>query len=485
MHADAIDTCVAVSPPRATLMASPHSAAAGASAAVKRLLVVGSGPTGALLARMVRTATEAGTLPPMAVTIMDKGRTPGGRMSTSAARAFGRALTADLGAQYITRYSAAGAGVDANSGGNGGIGVGSGVMDVIYDELLGAGVLEPLQGEIRGQSARQAALPNYCAPAGMAAMVAHIAASSGAALQQSTRLVELSLTDSGTRWRCGTEKLSGTAPQSLPGRGVSTAAAAAAAAPGAEAPLAPQLLVDEYDAVVITMPAPQVLQLRGGVQERLASSGWASALSAVRYSSRYALALYYGATEAAAVRAAAPFTAWYVPPTEDDVVRYVSVDTRMHRRGQGALSGAEEAGPLALVVHTSIGYGAARVDDLAEAVQADVLQHVARLMPGLPPPTEVKCHRWRYSQVTARCQPPPEAAGGWAGSGTAAAAAAAAAVAAAGGGAALVCGGSSGSSEPPLILAGDSFTESSFEGCAASAVAALRLLRNCVGTPVI
>jgi predicted NAD/FAD-dependent oxidoreductase len=226
----------------------------------------------------------------------------------------------------------------------------------------------------------------------------------------------------------------------------------------------------EYDAVVVTMPAPQVVQLRGDVRERLAASGWAASLAAVRYSSRYALGLYWGPAEAAAVHAALPFTAWFVPPDDDDVVRYISVDTRMREGGAAAAAGGVAAmggGPgaapasanvgVAVVVHTSVSYGAAHVDDSADEVQETVLQRVAKLVPGLPPPAEVKCHRWRYSQVTDKCQLPPGHAG----------------EAPAPSGAALV------SSSPPLLLAGDYFTESNLEGCAASAAAALRLLRQC------
>ena len=122
------------------------------------------------------------------------------------------------------------------------------------------------------------------------------------------------------------------------------------------------------------------------------------------------------------------------------------------------------------------------------------MEHLKRLHPDLPEPVEIKCHRWRYSQVsTAYHGPEPylldlsrsaeevdraaaavdaavaaEAAGRDSTlSGTSAAAVPSAVAAAAS--ASSPAGAIAVFDRPPLLLAGDAFANSSFEGCLDSA----------------
>lgn len=150
---------------------------------------------------------------------------------------------------------------------------------------------------------------------------------------------------------------------------------------------------------------------------------------------------------------------------------------------------------LSIVVHTTAPFGAMYVDTDPERVEAVIVEHLRRLLPGLPAPLETKCHRWRLSQVTTAYHgPEPFVREDISSAAPAAAAAAPASLAkgaepvgAAGGvrergglasmlqatsavGAILIV------DDPPLLLAGDAFSESNFEGCIASAEKATALL---------
>ena len=82
------------------------------------------------------------------------------------------------------------------------------------------------------------------------------------------------------------------------------------------------------DAVVFTIPAPQLLQLKGDIQQHLKAQ--ISKLESVVYSSRYALGLFYDNTSSIE-------TDWdckYV--TDNECVRFIGIDNT--KRGRGITS---------------------------------------------------------------------------------------------------------------------------------------------------
>jgi len=337
------------------------------------------------------------------VCVWDKGRGPGGRMSTSRARGDGT-RRADLGAQYLTMHG------DGNK--------------AWYSELEEAGVIVPLSGDIEGQRADQAEHRSFVAPAGMGAVVKHLAKDAG--VVSGARVS--SLDADGGRWLVGVE-----------GRSEREA----------------------FDCVVLTVPTPQVLALAGGVAGVLSASGASAALAGVEFSARYALALWWEPSDTAALLDAVPWTGRYVGRGDSDSLRYLSFEPRKRRAvdatGRGLLPGSD---PPAMVAHTSVSFGAEHLEEGFDDVTPGLLAEVRRLVPGLPDPAEVRCHRWRYSQVT-------RGAG---------AAAAAAGVAVAG------PGGDDQSSDaawlipgcPPLVVAGDAMAESNLDGTIRSGETAAR-----------
>jgi hypothetical protein len=153
-----------------------------------------------------------------------------------------------------------------------------------------------------------------------------------------------------------------------------------------------------------------------------------------------------------------------VSDKESDAIRFVGLDS-LKRSSTGTVG----AGFPSVIVHTSVEFGATYVNTDMKLVEPIILEQLKRLYPTLPPPVETKCHKWRYSQVTEayhgpepfiaesiRETPKKESAGA-----TSAVSVAAAATSLVG--AVMVI------DKPALVLAGDAFVASNFEGCIASA----------------
>lgn len=198
-------------------------------------------------------------------------------------------------------------------------------------------------------------------------------------------------------------------------------------------------------AAVLTLPAPQLLQLKGQVQSMLKDSGVADKLSAVQYSARFALALWFSPDKAAPVAAAVPGAGMYVDRDSGLDVRFIAHDSA---KRSVDIPGAEAG--VSLVVHSSVSFGQKHLEDSKEDGGALLLEQVKQLLPSLPEADEVKHHKWRYSQVMSAFASGTQAAGDTATSA-----------------AIVLC------EDPLLILAGDSFTASNLDGCISSAEAAV------------
>lgn len=82
----------------------------------------------------------------------------------------------------------------------------------------------------------------------------------------------------------------------------------------------------EFDSVIVTIPTPQLLNLKGSIQDLL--QGKRSFLETAQYSSRYALGLYFEQ----GAKIDVPWTCKYV--VDNPCVRFISVDSRK-RFGKG------------------------------------------------------------------------------------------------------------------------------------------------------
>jgi len=210
-----------------------------------RLLIAGAGVTGALCSSFL---TNAETRLVSNVTIWDKGRGAGGRMSTSrspggSGSAGLPASTADLGAQYFTAME------------NDWNGDSAAVHKNIYEELLQSEVLRPIHGSISGDNFNYSKqtlnannelpkprandeLKHYVAKTGSSSVVKYFLQKSNDTQVQFNQTIEtISLTEDGRSWRVSTKE-------------------------GASG---------EFDGVVLTMPVPQILQLKGDVRDSIDS----------------------------------------------------------------------------------------------------------------------------------------------------------------------------------------------------------------------
>ncbi|XP_074484631.1 renalase [Sebastes fasciatus] len=340
---------------------------------MSRVLIVGAGLTGSVCACLLRRELQSR----VHIEVWDKARGAGGRMSTSRPPD-PSSHSADLGAQYITATSAY-----AQSHHN------------VYSELLSAGVLQPLTSPVEGLKHRDGNT-DYMTPLGIGSLVKHFLSESGADLFLERHVT--GLYRRGASWEV--QRKTGDSQM--------------------------------FDAVVLTMPVPQILQLQGDVGHML-SVPQKQQLDGVVYSSRFALALFFPPD----VVFSFPWSARYV--SDNHCIRYIAADARKRN------ADAPGRGP-SLVVHTSVPFGVENLEQDKEDVQPIILQELNKLLPDLPQPISIKCHKWRYSQVLTSVPDCP--------------------------------GHMTVLDSPPLVCAGDAFVHSNFDGCVESALSVLRVLKD-------
>jgi len=288
------------------------------------VLLVGGGLTSALTASLLAEAA-----PGVAVTVWEKARGAGGRFATSRAPSE-PACTVDLGAQYLSPSAEE-------------------LQGAQYQHLLAAGLLAPLDlAQVRGHR-HPAASQHFVAPAGTSSLVKHLLATAGAQCSFGRR-VEGVVATAGGRWRVRAE--------------------------GGEE--------EEYDAVVLTTPVPQLLQLGGDLPSLLEEQGVVEHLAKVSYSTRFVLGLFFN-------RPVELGTGWAVSYLDSHpVLRYVAVDSSKRGRAEG---------PTSVVMHTTVPWGQANTHLSLQQAEVELSREVRELFPSWPEPQERKVLKWLYSQV--------------------------------------------------------------------------------------
>uniref|UniRef100_A0A8C5MZ02 Renalase, FAD dependent amine oxidase n=1 Tax=Leptobrachium leishanense TaxID=445787 RepID=A0A8C5MZ02_9ANUR len=333
--------------------------------AMARVLIVGAGLTGSLCAHLLRKELACN----LQLVVWDKARGSGGRMSTSRS-ASEPSCTADLGAQYITvtpDYAQK--------------------HKIFHDELLAQGVLKPLNAVIEGMVVKDGSY-DLVTPQGISSIIKHYLKQSGADVFYERHITHINL--QGDKW----EVCRKTGPP------------------------------EAFDAVVLTMPVPQILQLQGDIA-KLIKENQRQQLETVCYSSRYALGLFYEAGTQIDV----PWAAKYI--TDNPCVRFISIDDKKRNVASSIV------GP-SLVVHTGVPFGIQHLEEEKDVVQPIILKELSALLPNLPKPMDIKCQKWRYSQVTEAFPDSP--------------------------------GHITLHAKPVLLCGGDGFTHSNFDGCTESAL---------------
>ena len=262
-------------------------------------------------------------------------RGTGGRMST---HRFPSNLGVDMGAQYITGFTG---NEDVHT---------LKLMTDLYQELDAGGVFVPFKGRLEGEITPLGSLApvKYAAHKGMSSICNYFLCQSMARTLYKHKLCHM---DKGRKMiHCRTESSEGS----------------------------------EFNAVVLTMPSPQLLQIKGNVHSSL-DPKLRTDLGAVKYSSRYALGLFY---DTSTICLATHWTAKYF---DDPVIRFACWDNL--KRGYPDSDGRT------LLIHTTVPFGLEHLEEEKDEVQSMILESLERLIPGLPPSSHSHIIRWRYSQV--------------------------------------------------------------------------------------
>ena len=342
---------------------------------MKDLLVVGSGITGALTAALLSRA-----VPGLSLTVWDKARGAGGRMSTH--RDPGHAaLHVDMGAQYISKFRPKPSESAAYRM----------LKEDTYAELLAGRLLQPFCGAIEGERSdpQNPIEGNYVAPKGMCSIAAYFLSQSRASVAYLQHLKKIDAR--GNRAYCETTS------------GVGA----------------------DFDAVVLTMPVPQILTLQGDVLQQLGACARTN-LEAVTYSSRYALGLVFNTDTQSR-----PKYEWSAKYIDHPIIRFVCWDSS--KRGcYSDETGTEHQGET-LLVHTSVPFAVEHLEMDKPRIEALIRAMLAEVLPDLPQPQHTHLVCWRYSQVHAPYVDCP--------------------------GVVELC------REPLVLATGDGFVRSNFEGC--------------------
>jgi len=344
-----------------------------------RCVVVGAGATGSLLACFLKR--KYGNK--LSLQIWDKGRGAGGRMSTS--RYSGDScLSLDLGAQYIsatneykTKHSS------------------------IYDELLENGILSPLTTSVEGMRTLEDTC-HFITPGGVSTIPKYFLNQSGCSPSFNMNLNAVNIKENSLT-ACAEKKEDGAQNDKI------------------------QL---DADIIVITMPIPQLLNLKGDISSCL--DPLRQKLGDVSYSSRYALGLFYeNSTELDRV----DWVSRYVQ--DNPCLRFISFDSKKREK--------DSEGGLSLIAHASVPFSIKHLEENMKDIEKVMLDYLHKEIPNLPKADKTKVIRWRYSQVSK----PFEGAPGH-----------------------VVI-----SKSPLIICAGDGFSHSNFDGCVDSAFSVIDTLK--------
>lgn len=205
---------------------------------------------------------------------------------------------------------------------------------------------------------------------------------------------------------------------------------------------------ETFDILVLTCPSGQVLELGGNIRSHLQAQGELfRKLEAVKYSSRWAVGLYYDPSAWSAFDDVA-WSGRYVTKEEDDALVWIACESQK-RCGKASADGP---GPVVLA-HAGVPWSLQN-DRPAAMILKDLLPRVHKFIPGLVdfPTVETKVLRWKFSQVA-----PGTHVGGTEI-------------------AAVPVDGA-----PKLILAGDSIAGSNFENCIRSGMQAASSVKTMLG----
>lgn len=294
-------------------------------------------------------------IPNIHLTLWDKARGPGGRTSV---RRGPHGTFVDLGAQFITtdlsilsKYSE------------------------IYDQLISTKTLTSMNCKIEGLESN--GKQHFIAPNGTNSLVKHFLNNANVNCTKFERRV-CAITPTGkVTCICGSEEL--------------------------------------FDLVIITVPAPQILQMDCPISKTVHSE-----LEKVTYSTRFTFNMFYDRPILQ--------VGWDVKFLDNETFRYISIENR--KRGQYDSADC-------VILQTTKEFGKKYINETTDSISQMLNDKVKELFPDWPQPVSYNVHKWLYSQVTTPYNNSP--------------------------GCILL------NESIPILAGGDCFTQSTFNGCIESA----------------
>lgn len=334
-----------------------------------KTLLVGGGITSSLISFLIQNKPGFCLI---TLDIWEKEDAVGGRMRTVRSL-YSSKIPIDIGAQYLTTYP-------------------ENLIryNLIYDSLFNSGIIEELNTTVKNLRPLEGS-KNYVAPNGMSSLVYHF-------LSNSRRRHNLKLSHNLKSLNIKNGKIEAETTNKFR---------------------------ECYDAVVLTMPIPEVLNLSGNFLDFI-DPQVREKLKNVQFSSRYALALIYQKM------IQEEWGACYMP--DDSLVKYIAIQEK--KANVPSLQSS-------VVIHSSTDVDK-KFQQNEKSIESIITNHINELFPSWGQPDEVICHKWTYSQVTIPFQTPSRI---------------------------LIL-----NKKPLIILAGDSFSHSNFENCIESARNASDLL---------
>jgi renalase len=135
---------------------------------------------------------------------------------------------------------------------------------------------------------------------------------------------------------------------------------------------------DVFDVIIITAPAPQILQINCPITQMIRSE-----LEKVTYSTRFTFIMFY---EKPVLQ-----VDWDVKFINDEIFRYISIENR--KRGNYDTADC-------IIFHTTKEFGQKHIKETKESMFQVLSDKVNELFPDWPLPVSCNVHKWLYSQVT-------------------------------------------------------------------------------------
>jgi predicted NAD/FAD-dependent oxidoreductase len=331
---------------------------------MKRVLIIGNGLTTASIIHFLRNSGK--TILP-SVKVYDASLPNiafGGRMMTDHYQVGIQVATCDLGAQYLTKYRD-----EAND---------------VFDFLEGRGIIQSFKaksGIIEGVQERSVNLPHYSVPGGMFRLVMELLGDFNS-ISFNTRVESIDY-----------DKISNTIKVS---------------SVKDEMPVE-----EEFDYVVSTLHAPDLTKIAGkyGKNKVFGNDRLPEKLEEIKYSSRFALGLYYHIPKPYFDRVIHPMKGKVKYIYDNPIIRYLSFEYWKNMNRYPLAVNEKGDILLSLLVHTNVQFGKDHFGYNEKALKEDqeITQMILKELPAYLPkdfpapvlePLRSVLKFWKYSQMT-------------------------------------------------------------------------------------